>query len=85
MSQRLWPQIVHYAIERRGTQDAGRKLALALYKKMTGQWPTKDFYNTTPEAIQPDVANKIRSMNIAYARARAKERMALPAQEEAAA
>lgn len=74
MSARLWPQVVRYAIDHRGSQDASRKLALALYKRMTGQWPTRDFYNTTPEVVQPDVANKIRSMNIAYAKARAAEK-----------
>lgn len=74
MSARLWPQIVQYALDKRGPDDSGRKLALALYKKMTGQWPAGDFFTTEPADIQPDVANKIRSMNIAYAKAKAKQR-----------
>lgn len=73
-SARLWPQVVHYAVERRGREEGGRKLALALYKKLTGQWPVGDFYETEPAEIQPDVANKIRSLNIAYARAKQKAR-----------
>lgn len=70
----LWPQVVAYARSRRGDDmAAGRKLALALFKKMTGNWPASDYERTDPVPITPEVANKIKSMNIAYARARQKE------------
>ncbi|WP_429498654.1 DEAD/DEAH box helicase [Robbsia andropogonis] len=71
MSKAIWPQICTYARDHR-TGEAARKLALALFKKMTGQWPTDDFDRTEGVELTNEVAKKIRSMNIAYARAKSK-------------
>lgn len=79
LSTTLWPQIVAYAISKRGADEAGKKLALAIYRKITNQWPAGDFYHTRPADIQPDVANKIKSVNIAYAKAVQKTRRSVAA------
>lgn len=72
MSAKLWPQIVSYAKQKRETDEAAKKLALALFKRMTDQWPVTPFEKTEPLPLTIDVLNKIRSMNIAYARAKQK-------------
>lgn len=69
LTAELWPRVVAYAREKR-TGDAARKMALALYRKLTGQWPSADFDSTQDAPISKEVANKIRSLNIAYAKAR---------------
>lgn len=74
LSIKLWPQLVMYATAKRGVNEDGRKLALALYRKMTDQWPVGDFYQTAPAEIQPEVDKKIRALNIAFAKAREKAR-----------
>jgi superfamily II DNA or RNA helicase len=79
LSKTLWPQIVSYAIAKRGVDESARKLALAVYRKITNQWPSGDFYQTSPADIQPEVANKIRSINIAYAKAMEKTRRSVAA------
>lgn len=70
----IWPQVVGYATERRPDKQAARKLALALFRKMTGNWPVQEFESTQPKDVSPEVANKIRSLNIAYAAAMRKNR-----------
>lgn len=72
MTAELWPQIVGYARKYR-EGDSARKLALALYKKMTGQWPAAEFDTTQEKPVSKEVANKIRSLNIAYNKARKAE------------
>lgn len=71
LSKQLWPQIVWIARDRRG--DDGRGMALALYKQMTGQWPKGEFDSTTPTPPSAEVANKVRSMQIAWAKGRRRE------------
>jgi superfamily II DNA or RNA helicase len=69
LTAELWPQIVGYA-RRMRTGDAARKLALALYRKMTNQWPGADFESTQDAPLSKEIANRIRSLNIAYAKSR---------------
>lgn len=70
-SAALWPQIVYYARAKRGEDlVAGRKLALALYKQITGQWPIGHYEDTAPKPMSAEVIGKIRSLNIAYAHRR---------------
>lgn len=68
LSDTLWPQVCGYARGKRS--DAGRGMALALYRQMTGQWPRGSFEDTEPRTPTREVLNKIRSLNIAYARRR---------------
>jgi superfamily II DNA or RNA helicase len=69
LTAEVWPQVCEYVRARR-EGDAARKMALALYKQMTGQWPKTDFHLTQPAPVTPAVAGKIRSLNIAYANRR---------------
>jgi DNA repair protein RadD len=69
MTAELWPQVVGYARGHR-TGDAARKLAFALYKEMTGLWPSASFESTPGKPPTKEVANKIRSLIIARTKSR---------------
>lgn len=71
MSAEIWPQICEYVRQRRDpTDDGARRMALALYKQMTGQWPKGDFATTRTAPLTAAVHNRIRSLNIRYAKGR---------------
>lgn len=71
MTSQLWPQVCHYALTKRADDaERARKMALALFKQMTGVWPSKDFFDTEPMPLSKEVKNKILAMNIAYSRGR---------------
>lgn len=63
----IWPQVVGYARKHRDDPIRAEKLAKALFFKMTKNWPSQTFSRTKEAPISPEVANKIRSLNIAYA------------------
>lgn len=67
LSRQVWPQVCGYVLERR-EGEAARKQALAIYKQMTGAWPTKDFFDTVPVQPTNEVRNKIRAGQIAFAK-----------------
>ena len=68
----LWPQIVRYAQLHKQPEKA-EKYALAVFRRITGVWPTKRYGNTTPaDIVTAPVLGKIRAMNIAYAKSRRK-------------
>ena len=69
LSRTVWPQVCGFVLQRR-QGDAARKQALAVYKSLTGMWPTQDFESTKPVDPTPDVMNKIRASQIAYAKRR---------------
>jgi len=65
ITQDLWPQICgHVRAFRQG--DAARKMALALFKEITGVWPAASFEATAPVAPSKEVRGKIRSLQIRY-------------------
>ena len=72
LSTLIWPQIVYHVREHDKTGDPERmkKRALAIYKSITGGWPKAEFADTQPAPITPQVAGKIRQMNIAWAKSR---------------
>lgn len=73
MTRNLWPQVCGYAREQRpGDPERARKLALALYKGMTDEWPRASFDTTIAEPVTQEVRNKIRALNIRRAKARGK-------------
>jgi len=77
----IWTQLCGYAASKRAESSAARKMALALFKQMTGQWPTKDYFDTEAKPVTKEVMGKIKSMNIAYShslKARAKQVVAQP-------
>jgi superfamily II DNA or RNA helicase len=76
----VWPMVCHYARQSQAPADRQRAKALALYKRMTGQWPKAEFEHTAPVPPTPEVANKIRSLNIQWAKSRQKQQgQAVPA------
>lgn len=75
LTAELWPQIVAYS-RRYKAPDKQRGFALAMFKNITQDWPTKDYEETVPAAeISPFVMNKIRQLNIAYAHAMRKSQV----------
>jgi len=71
MTTQLWPQICYHARSKRNDEAQAKKMALALFKNMTGVWPIHDFYATEPKPLTKEVSNKIKSMQIAWAKSRA--------------
>jgi len=73
-TEALWPQIARYAIDRRGGKnDAAKKLALALFMKITGAFPQANWDRTTPALqVSPEVASRIRAENIRFSKGRKK-------------
>jgi len=69
----LWPQIVDYAHSVRGPGDHGRKLALALFKNMTGTWPKSPFESTPRAPVSSSVHRQIQRCLIAYRKSAAKQ------------
>jgi hypothetical protein len=72
----LWPQIVDYAHVQRGPGEHGRKLALALFKNITGEWPKQSFEKTQRMPFTNPVYRQIQRCMIAYQRSAAKARRA---------
>jgi DNA repair protein RadD len=71
MTSVLWPQIcAHARLKKKDDAVAARKMALALFKDMTGVWPSGDFETTQPMPVSKEVAGKLKSMHIAYVKAR---------------
>lgn len=70
LTQTLWPQVCHYARSRRDDPSAASKMAKAIFKEMTRQWPTEDFDRTLPSPPTHEVRNRILMHQIAYAKAR---------------
>ena len=61
----VWPQIASYARWARPEDPVkAKKMALALYKDMTGKWPTMDFDHTPQVDVSQAVQGKIRSLQI---------------------
>lgn len=68
----LWPQVCTHARTRRDDPEAARKMALALFKSMTGVWPSTEFHTTASVPLTREVANKIKAMNIAFSKAKSR-------------
>lgn len=73
MTREIWPQVVWYARERTADRDKARRMALALYKRMTDTWPTTEFDRTPGVPASRPVLNKIKALNIAFAHRRKQE------------
>lgn len=71
LTQHIWPQICYHARNRRpGDDAAARKMALAIYKGMTGAWPVADFENTVPVEPSSEVMSRIKASQIRWAHSR---------------
>ena len=74
LTRDLFPQIAHYVIHTRGREgEAARRMAQALYKDITGDFARAAWENVKPVAPTPEVQNKIRSLQIRFAKRRAAE------------
>lgn len=69
LTRSIWPQVCGYARHQR-KGEAARKMALGIYKGMTGIWPTQDFESTKPVPPGAEVMGRIRASQIAYAKRR---------------
>lgn len=73
LTDRLWPEICGFAHTSKPTEpEAARKLALALFKDMTGNWPAASYESTERRAPSMEVINKIKALRIRFARGRAR-------------
>jgi DNA repair protein RadD len=72
LTRDIWPQVARYALDRRnGDSEAARRFALAVYRDMVGDWPKAKWENTKPsDTVTPEVLNKIRSLQIRFAKRR---------------
>lgn len=72
--QHLWQQLCHYA--QNSAKPQGR--AAHLFKDITGTYPPREWSYLGTEAVSPTAAtlNKIRQLNIAFSRGRAKRNAA---------
>jgi hypothetical protein len=66
--QRVWQQIVGYALEKKPDTAAAEKFALAQFRNMYGEWPYRSMANVEPIRPSIEVMNKIRSQMIRYAK-----------------
>ena len=71
LTKDIWPQLCWYARASCGDDLVkGERKALALYKGITGQWPSgTTFSRTEPIPTTREVSNKIRQNQIAFAKA----------------
>lgn len=67
----LWPQVAGYAVAHKGDDDDGaRRMALAIYRGMTGAWPLASWEDTSPVAPSQEVRNRILADRIRYQKQR---------------
>jgi len=65
----IFPQVAAYALSRR-EGDAARRMAQGIYKDMTGDWAKVKWENVTPVQPTPEVIQKIRAMQLRFAKRR---------------
>lgn len=69
LTEKIWPMVCSYAAQKR-QGEAARKMALAVFKDITGAWPTKDYATTVPRVPDAEVMNRIRAAQIRFAKRR---------------
>lgn len=79
MSNVVWPMVCGHVRNGTTPPEKQRAKALAIYKSMTGTWPKGEFEFTEPQQPTPEVASKIRSLNIRFAKSRSKQSAAVAA------
>lgn len=80
ITKSIWPQIVGYAQTRSTDPAKCEKIALALYKQITGQWPkNQTFSSVQPVAPSAEILGKIKQKEIAYQRQARSARRAMAA------
>lgn len=69
LSASVWPMVCGYARQKKQGESA-KKMALAIFKGMTGSWPDTDFATTKSANPSAEVMGKIRSEQIKFAHRR---------------
>lgn len=69
LSRDIFPQIAHYALERR-EGDAARRMAQAIFKDMTGDFAPVKWESVVPVECSAEVRNRIRAAQIRFAHRR---------------
>ena len=69
LSRDIFPQIAHYALERR-EGDAARRMAQAIFKDMTGDFAPVKWESVVPVECSAEVRNRIRAAQIRFANRR---------------
>lgn len=72
MMQEIWPQVIHHVLSRGHTGEVAQKKACGIYRGLTGEWPKGNIHTTTPVECTVEVAGKILSRRIAFAKGKAK-------------
>lgn len=81
LTAEVWPQICGYVRQRR-EGDTARRMALALYRQITGQWPKSEFAQTKSAPLTREVEGRIRQGNVAYARSKKSAKRAIATAQE---
>lgn len=68
----IFPQIAHYALERR-EGEAARRMAQAIFKDMTGEFARVNWDRVVPVPCSSEVRSRIRSLQIRYAKRPARD------------
>jgi len=68
MTQSLWPQVVDWVLSKGHAGEAAQKKAQGLYRSITGEFARAKVETTTPIPCTVEVAGKIRSRMIAFAK-----------------
>lgn len=77
LTAKIWPQVCGFAHTSRPTEpEAARRLALAVFKDITGAWPTSSYESTQREIPSLEVLNQIKAARIRYAHGSHKRRAA---------
>ncbi len=77
LTNRIWPEVCGYAHTCKPTEpEAARKMALAVFRDITGNWPTSSFEATQPCPPSQEVMNRIKAARIRYIRGRGAQRAA---------
>ena len=71
LTQKIWPQVCGFALTAKPTEPvAARKLALAVFRDITGAWPASDYESTAPCPPGPEVMSRIKAARIRFMRGR---------------
>jgi len=69
LTRDLFPMVAHYVINTRGREgEAARRMAQALFRDITGDFARASWENVKPVAPTPEVINRIRAVQIRFAK-----------------
>jgi len=66
----VWEQLCWIATDRKGSNDAAKRFAMAQYKNIYGVWPKWDFKQSMLKLPSKQVQNRVTSNLIAFYRSK---------------